>query len=111
MRSQDLDTVKSAFLRLGVTILLAKRLARERQQQEPDLPRRQLRRAELIPFRDSSIVRSSKGRAASTPPCRGRGFVKTGRLLPRMRRANTSAAGTTTSSITMPFRMPPEATA
>ena len=63
MRGQDLDTVKSAFRRLGVTTLLAKRLA------DNDNSKNQIYLGgscdvlNLIPFRDSRVVRSPKGRA------------------------------------------------
>ncbi|MDP1859957.1 MAG: MvaI/BcnI family restriction endonuclease [Gemmatimonadaceae bacterium] len=63
MRDQDLDTVKSAFRRLGVTTLLAKRLAENDNSKNQIYLGGSFEVLNLIPFSDSRVVRSSKGRA------------------------------------------------
>ncbi len=63
MRDKDLDTVKSAFRRLGVTTLLAKRLAENDNSKNQIYLGGSFEVLNLIPFSDSRVVRSSKGRA------------------------------------------------
>lgn len=63
MRDQDLDAIKSAFRRLGVTTLLAKRLAENDNSKNQIYLGGSFEVLNLIPFSDSRVVRSSQGRA------------------------------------------------
>lgn len=63
MRNQDLDALKAVFRRLGVTTLLAKRLAENDNSKNQIYLGGSFEVLNLIPFSAPRVVRSSKGRA------------------------------------------------